>query len=60
MPKNRKMTKQIKIDKKSGRGNFKNRKSWKKRTRGNCDNLLFNAWKKYKGKTLYFKLFLKI
>ena len=31
------MTPKIKIRKKSGRKKFKNRKSWKKRTRGNCE-----------------------
>ena len=59
-PKNRKMSKKIKIEKKKSKKIKKNRKSWEKRTRFSCDNLLFNSWKKYKGKILYFKLFLKI
>ena len=54
------MTKKIKIEKKKSKKIKKKRKSWEKRTRSNCDNLLFNSSKKYKGKTLYFKLFLKI
>ena len=45
MPENRKMTKKIKIEKNLVENNLKNRKSWKKKTRGNCDNLLLNAWK---------------
>ena len=57
MPKNKKMTKKIKIEKKKSEKKFKKRKSWEKRTRFSCDNLLFNSWKKYKGKALYFKRF---
>lgn len=54
------MAKKIKIEKNQVGKNSKNRKSWKKRARGNCDNLLLNAWEKFKGKALYFNLFLKI
>ena len=57
MPKNRKIAKQIKIEKNQVENNFKITNILEKRTRGNCDNLLFNAWKKYKGKALFFKLF---
>ncbi len=60
MPKNRKIAKQIKIEKKKSKKIKKTPKSWEKRTRSSCDNLLFNSWKKYKGKTLYIKLILKI
>ena len=31
------MTKKIKFEKTSGRKKYKKRKSWKKRTRGNCE-----------------------
>ena len=57
MPKNRKIAKKIKIEKKNRKKLKKTRKSWEKRTRSSCDNLLFNSWKKYKGNTLYFKRF---
>ena len=37
MPKNRKMTKQWKFEKNQVEKHLKKRKSWKKRTRGNCE-----------------------
>ena len=37
MPKNRKMIKKIKFEKNLVEKKLKNRKSWKKRTRGNCE-----------------------
>ena len=46
MPENRKMTKNIKIEKNQVEKNLKNRKSWKKRTRGNCEAEAFQCQQK--------------
>ena len=46
MPYIRKMSQQIQFEKHLVEQNNKNRASGKKRTRGSCDNLVFNSWKK--------------
>ena len=40
------MAQRINFEKNLVDKNHKNRKSWKKRTRGSCDNLVLNSWKK--------------
>ena len=46
MPKNRKMTKKWKFEKNQVEKNKQNRKSWKKRTRGNCEAEAFQCQQK--------------
>ena len=46
MPENRKMTNKLKFEKNLVEENKKKRKSWKKRTRGNCEAEAFQYQQK--------------
>ena len=60
MPKNRKNAKKIKIEKKKSIKNIKKNENLEKNELAQAATTCYLTLGKYKGQTLYFKLFLKI